>query len=133
MQFIVKVKCLVSLTFREFRHRNPGPARDDPCDLLIRHRLRNHPLIVILCLHGGLRSRKLCRQCRQCPVLKLRRLVKVIVTLRHLDLRIDILDLCLYIANVIQTDLLLIPLCNLCRIGFAVLSQLLLQFSQTLS
>ena len=91
VQLVFQMQKLGPLPLCQSRYRDPGPAGDDPGDLVIRHCFMDQPVFILL--RSLLFHLQHVLQLRKFAVLQLRSLFQIVVLLCFLDLFIHILDL----------------------------------------
>ena len=83
MELLVQMERFIPLAFRQLRHRDPGPAGNDPGDLILGHAFVNQAQILILYLF--FLFPQFLFHLRKFSVLQLRRFIQVIFLLGVLD------------------------------------------------
>ena len=129
MEFFVQMEGFISLTLRQFCHRNTGPAGNDSCNLFICYAFMYQRQVFILNLLFLVLQ--LLLQLRQTAILKLCCFLQVIPLLGSLNLFVHILDLLTEFREILHGFLLVIPLCFLIIKLIPQISQLLLEILQT--
>ena len=125
VKLVLQMQELAPLPLGQPCHRDPGPAGNDPCDLIVGHGLVDQPVLVLL--RGLFFHLQHVLQLRQLTVLKLCRFFQVIILLRLLDLPVHILDLFTKLLDLFHRVFFVVPLGLLCIEGIPELRQLLLQ------
>ena len=108
VQFICKVKCLISLTLVQFGYWDSCPSGDNPCDLIICYRLMNKG--KVFCFYLLFFLFQLFLQLWKSSILKLSCLIQVILSLGFLDFLVHLLDLLTDLLNVFYGILFILPL-----------------------
>ena len=84
VKFILKIQDFFPLPFCQFADRDACPLGYDSADLIVRHFLMDHGMILVL--HTGLCFGHFLLELRQLAVLKLCRFLKIVFSLCDLDL-----------------------------------------------
>ena len=91
MQFVLQSQNLLAFSFCQLCDRYSGPAGDNLCDLLLIHTFMHQGKILLP--HLLLLDLQLLLQLGQFSILQFCRLIQIIISLRHLDLLIQIFNL----------------------------------------
>ena len=130
MQFICKVKCLISLTLVQFCNRNTCPSGNDLCDLIICNGFMHKR--KIFCLYLCLFLFQLFLQLWKTSILELCCLIQIVLSLSFLNLLVHLLDLLADLLHMLYGILLILPLYFLTCILRFQFCQFFLQMFQTL-
>ena len=131
MELCVKMKDFFPLTLCQFCDRNPRPLGDDPTDFVVGDLLMYHG--EVLSLDPRFRLLQSLLDLRQLAVLQLGSLFKIVIPLRDLDLRVQLIDLLAVFLEAFDVLLFIFPLSLLDVEGILLLGKILLQGCKSLT
>ena len=130
MQFLIEMKCFVSLTLRQFFNGDTGPAGNNTGYLIIGNYLMNKASVTFLSI--SLFNFKLLLSFRQPSILQLGSFLQIIILSCNLNLLIHILNLFTKLLKLLYRMLLVLPLSLLGVERILHFRKLLLKLFQTL-